>query len=79
MWIARNPELTYERFYQFATYSYVRSHLGNDRCLPIYKTNPAFMRYSASNPLRHGVDGVVMWAELWFVVECRALCKKNIL
>jgi hypothetical protein len=33
--------IPYERIYQFATYSYVRSHLGNDSCLPIYKTNPA--------------------------------------
>ena len=33
MWIARKPAPTYLQFSQFATYSYVRSHLGNDGCL----------------------------------------------
>ena len=41
MWIARNPAPTYEQFSQFAPCSYVKSHLDNDSCLPIYKTIPA--------------------------------------
>jgi hypothetical protein len=74
----------YELFYQFGTYSYVRSHLGNDSCLPIYKTNPAIcdtphQTHCVGNSIFPYFVMVmtVLWAELWFVVECRALCKKK--
>jgi hypothetical protein len=84
MWIARKPAPTYEQFSQFATYSYVRSYLGNDSCLPIYKTNPAIcdtphQTHCVGNSIfPHFVMVMtVLWAELWFVVECRALCKKK--
>jgi hypothetical protein len=75
----------YERFSQFATYSYVRSHLGNDSCLPIDKTNLAIcdtthQTHCVGNSIfpQFVMVMTVLWPELWFVVECRALCKKNI-
>jgi hypothetical protein len=80
LWITRKPEPTYERFSQFAPYSYVKSHLGNDSCLPIYKTNPAICNtphqtHCVGNSIfPHFVMVMtVLWAKLWFVVECRAL------
>jgi hypothetical protein len=75
----------YERFSQFATYSYVRSHLGNDSCLPIDKTNLAIcdtthQTHCVGNSIfpQFVMVMTVLWPELWFVVECQALCKKNI-
>jgi hypothetical protein len=67
----------YERFSQFATYSYVRSHVGNDSCLPIYKTNlvilcdtPHQTHCVGNSIFPHFVMVMtVLWAELWFVAE----------
>jgi hypothetical protein len=74
----------YERFSQFVSYSYVMSHLGNDSCLPIYKTNlticdtPHQTHCVGNSIFLHFVMVMtVLWAELWFVVECRALYKKK--
>ncbi len=63
-WITRKPEPTYEQFSQFANYSYVRSHLGNDSHLPIYKKNQAIcdtphQTHCVGNSIFHGDDGVV--------------------
>jgi hypothetical protein len=64
----------------FLPYSYVKSHLDDDSCLPIYKTNPAIcdtphQTHCIGNSIfPHFVIVMTMlWAELWFVVECRAL------
>ena len=61
----------------FLIYSYVKSHLDNDSCLPIYKTITAIyyailrikpvrteFHFSA---LRHG-DYVLWAADLWFAM-----------
>ncbi len=58
----------------------MKSHLDNDSCLPIYKTNlaicdtPHQTHYVGNSIFPHFVVVMtVLWAELWFVVECRAL------
>ncbi len=64
----------------FLSYSYVKSHLNNDSCLPIYKTIPAIcdtphqtqsvQKYIS---LHFIMVIMVLWAKLWFVVVCQAL------
>ncbi len=61
----------------FLPYSYVKSHLDNDSCLPICKTIPAISNTPRQS---HFVGNIifphfvmvmtVLWAELWSVVAC---------
>ncbi len=44
----------------FLTYSYVKSHLDNDSCLPIYKTIPAIIIYPIPVPYVQNVRDKVI-------------------
>ena len=64
----------------FLFYSYMKSDVGNNICLPIYKTNPAICNtLHQTNCVGNSIFPhfvmvmTVLWAKLWFVVVCRAL------
>jgi len=67
--------------FPFRSYSYVKSHLDNDSCLPIYKmipvicNTPCQTQCVVNSNFPHFVMVImVLRAVLWIVVVCQALC-----